>query len=57
MNQKLNTRSITEEEVVGVDDMASKIFGQIFIDHQGYNVEKNILCQDKNSSILLETNG
>ena len=27
------------------------------MDHQGYDIEKNILFQDNKSTILLETNG
>ena len=58
MKQKLNTRSSTEAEIVGVDDLAPKIFWtKLFIEAQGYNIEKNILYQDNKSSILLETNG
>ena len=58
MKQKLNTRSSTEAEIVGDDDFAPKTFWtKLFIEAQGYNVEKNILYQDNKSSILLETNG
>ena len=58
MKQKLNTRSSTEAEIVGVDDLAPKIFWtKLFLEAQGYQVEKNILYQDNKSSILLETNG
>ena len=46
-----------EAEVVGDEDMASKIlWKELFIEDQGYNVEKNIFYQDKNSYILLEMN-
>ena len=56
--QKMNARSSTEAELVGVDDVISKIlWTQFFIEEQGYEVEKNILFQDNKSSILLETNG
>ena len=58
MKQKLNTRSSTEAEIVGVDDIAPKIFWtKLFMEAQGYGVQKNILFQDNKSSILLETNG
>ena len=30
---------------------------KLFIEDQGYNVKKNLIYQDKNSSILLEKNG
>ena len=57
IKQKVNTRYIMEAEVVGDEDMVSKIlWKELFIEDQGYNVEKNILYQDKNSSILLDMN-
>ena len=43
MKQKLNTRSSTEAEIVGVDDMAAKIFWtKLFIEAKGYQIEKSI---------------
>ena len=58
MKQKLNIRSSTETEIVGVDDVASKIFWtKLFIEAQGYEIEKDILHQDNKSYILLEVNG
>ena len=57
MKQKLNTRFNTEEEIVGVDEIAAKIFWtELFIEAQGYQIEKIILFQDNKSSILLEVN-
>ena len=56
--QKLNTRSSTEAELVGADDFSNLIFWtKLFLEEQGYEVEKNILYQDNKSAILLETNG
>ncbi len=56
--QKLNTRSSTESELVGVDDlMPSILWTRQFLMAQGYVVSENILCQDNKSSILLEKNG
>ena len=56
--QKLNTRSSTETEVVGVDDfMPSILWTRYFLIAQGYSVSDNILAQDNKSSILLEQNG
>ena len=56
--QKLNTRSSTEAELVAVDDVITSIlWTKLFMEEQGYNVEKNILYQDNRSVILLETNG
>ena len=56
--QKLNTRSSTEAELVGADDFSNLIFWtKLFLEEQGYAVEKNILYQDNKSAIPLETNG
>lgn len=56
--QKLNTRSLTESDLVGVDDlMPSILWTQYFLKVQGYDVTKNILYQDNKSSILLGKNG
>ncbi len=56
--QKLNTRSSTESELVGVDDMMPSIlWTRYFLMSQGYNVRDNILFQDNKSTILLERNG
>eukprot|EP00980_Cylindrotheca_fusiformis_P015741 scaffold4554_cov56-Cylindrotheca_fusiformis.AAC.1 len=42
--QKLNTRSSTEAELVGVDDVATHIlWTKLFLEKQGYVIEKNIL--------------
>ncbi len=56
--QKLNTRSSTESELVGVDNMMSIIvWSCYFLMAQGYGVTQNLLLQDKKSSMLLEKNG
>ena len=56
--QKLNTRSSTEAELVGADDFSNLIFWtKLFLEEQGYAVDKNILYQDNKSAIPLETNG
>jgi hypothetical protein len=56
--QKLNTRSSTESELVGVDDlMPSILWTRNFLKAKGYEVTENILYQDNKSSILLEKNG
>ena len=55
---KLNVRSSTEAELVGIDDAATMIlWTKLFLEAQGYDVKKNILYQDNKSAILLETNG
>jgi len=55
---KLNTRSSTEAEVVGVDDFMPAIcWTRYFLQEQGYHIEDNILFQDNKSAMLLEKNG
>ena len=55
--QKLNTRSSTEAELVGVDDFNTKtLWAKPFLEEQGCEITKNVLCQDNKSAILLETN-
>ena len=56
--QKLNTRSSTESELVGVDDMMPSIlWTRYFLKGQGYKVSDNIVFQDNKSTMLLERNG
>jgi hypothetical protein len=56
--QKLNTRSSTESELVGIDDMMPIIlWTHHFLLSQGYGVVKFLLLQDNQSSIHLERNG
>jgi len=56
--QKLNVRSSTEAELVGIDDaIPSIMWGKHFIEDQGYTVSHNILYQDNKSTILLARNG
>jgi len=56
--QRLNTRSSTEAELVGVDDgITSVIWTKNFMEAQGYEIKKNIILQDNQSAIKLENNG
>ena len=56
--QKLNTRSSTEAELIGVDDaMVMILWTKLFLEEQGYGIKENILYQDNKSAILLEKNG
>ena len=56
--QKINTRSSTEAEVVGVNDaMYLVLWVRHFLEAQGYDITDNIIYQDNMSSILLEKNG
>ena len=56
--QKLNTKSSTEAELVAVDDMMSQVlWTRYFLLEQGFELKKNVVFQDNQSAILLETNG
>ena len=56
--QKLNTKSSTDLELVGVHDyMPMIICVKYFLEAQGYTVSDNLLHQDNQSSIKLEKNG
>ena len=56
--QKIQGRSSTENELIGVHDLLPKVlWSKFFIEAQGYQVEQNIVNQDNKSAILLETNG
>ncbi len=56
--QKLYTKSCTESELVGVNDMMPIIiWTHYFLLEQGYGVVENLLLQDNKSLILLERNG
>jgi hypothetical protein len=56
--QKLNTKSSTEAELVGVDDLMPQIlWTRYFLEAQGYDVHENTVYQDNQSTMLLENNG
>lgn len=58
MRQRINTRSSTEAELVGTNDFMPQIlWTRYFLQQQGYAVTHNVLHQDNQSAILLETNG
>ena len=53
--QKLNSRSSTEAELIGVDDAITQVlWTKQFMEAQGYPIEKKILYQDNKSSISLD---
>ena len=55
--QKLNTQSSCKAELVAVDDMAHRIlWSKLFMEAQGYRINKNILYQDNKSTIILHNN-
>jgi hypothetical protein len=56
--QKINTKSSTEAELVGVDDSLGYIlWARYFLQAQGYDMDPSLVYQDNTSAILLETNG
>ena len=56
--QKLNTKSSTEAELIGVSDVLPyNLWTIYFLKEQGYEVKKNIIFQDNQSAIRLEKNG
>jgi len=56
--QKINTKSSTEAELVGVDDaLPQVIWSRNFLLAQGFTVNDNVIYQDNQSTMLLERNG
>ena len=56
--QKLNTKSSTESELVGISDyLPCNIWWINFLSGQGYTIHNNILFQDNESAICMEKNG
>ena len=56
--QKLNTKSSTESEVVGVSDyIPHTIWAKYFLAEQGYNLSRDIFYQDNTSAIKMITGG
>jgi hypothetical protein len=56
--QKVNSRSSTESELIGVDNKITKIlWTKRFLEWQEFMVKLNIIYQDNTSTIKLEENG
>ncbi len=56
--QKLNTKSSTEVELVGADDISDHLlWTNYFLEEQGYDIKDTILYQDNKSIMLLLNNG
>ena len=56
--QKLNTKSSTEGEIVGVSDfLPNMIWTRMFLEEQGYFLVENILFQDNQSAMKVIQNG
>ena len=50
--QKLNTKCSTTAELVGADDATTMmLWTKLFMEEQGYKIEKNVLYQDNKSAI------
>ena len=58
IKQKLNTKSSTETEVVGVSDVLPfNIWMNIFLNAKGIDIKVNIFFQDNQSAMKMEKNG
>ena len=58
IKQCLNTWSLTEAELVGVNDaMGLIIWTCMFLEAQGFHICDNIIHQDNESTMLLDNNG
>ena len=56
--QKVNTRSSTGAETIGLDDVISKVlWTKRFLEEQGFEVKLNLVHRDNTSSMKLEENG
>jgi hypothetical protein len=56
--QKLNTKSLTEAELVGASDyLPYPIWAKKFLEAQGYELAENIFYQDNQSTMRFEKNG
>ena len=56
--QKLNTKSTTEGEIVGVSDFfPNMISARMLLEEQGFTLKENILYQDNQIAIKIEKNG
>ena len=57
LKHKINSRSSTEAELVGVDDMIGQVlWTNELLRHQNYQVQGTVIYQDNQSAILLEKN-
>ena len=58
LKQKVMSRSSTEAELVGLDDVISKVlWSKLFIEAQGHVVKTTIIYRDNTSSMKLVENG
>ena len=55
IKQKLNSRSSTESELIGLDDLMDKvIWTKLFLADQGIHLSENVVAQDNQSTMKLE---
>ena len=55
--QKINLNSLTEAELIGVNDTNPQtLWTRYFMECQGYKMKENIAFQDNKSAIILEKN-
>jgi hypothetical protein len=55
--QEMNARSSTKSELVAVDDMMPTVlWARQFLENQSYALKDNLVYQDNQATILLETN-
>ena len=53
--KKLNTKNLTEAELIGVDDaMPPMLWTRYFLEAQVYGIDENILYQENMRAMLLE---
>ena len=58
VKQKLNTKSSTEAEIVGMSDyLPYNIWMLYFLEHQGYKIMRKVVYQDNQSAIRMKKNG
>ena len=56
--QKINTKSSTESELVGVSEyIPYNLWILMFLEEQGYGIKENVIYQDNQSAMLMEKNG
>ena len=56
--QKLNAKSSTKAELIGMSDMSMQVlWTRYFLESLGYKVERNEIYRDNRTCMLLEKNG
>ena len=56
--QKLNTKSLTDTELIGADvTMPQILWARYFLESQRYGIDENILYQENMNAMLLKKTG